>query len=109
MSSLAKQDKWLYMLKFDYLSVKTPPYDSSICNLSSTVDFEIWHNHLGRFYDPRLQIFCILLDPLVPQSSGKTYEACHLAKQKRFSFPVSIYTTYSSFNLIHVIYEDKCQ
>ncbi|XP_052489790.1 uncharacterized protein LOC105764346 [Gossypium raimondii] len=77
-------------------SISTP-----ITLSANTTSCSLWHHRLGHLSDSRLK----LLFPYIPSlsmSNNATYKACHLAKQKKISFPVSTSVSNKIFELVHV-------
>ncbi|KAL4320330.1 hypothetical protein GQ457_18G016730 [Hibiscus cannabinus] len=88
-----------------FLRLKTclPSFEYNILKILScnSVSFRIWHNRLGHPSFPRMKHFTEI-NKNIPLSSSFDCEVCHLAKQKRLSFPVSSSTAESTFDLIHL-------
>ncbi|XP_016706709.2 uncharacterized protein [Gossypium hirsutum] len=78
------------------LSITTP-----IALSATNTSCSIWHPRLGHLSDSRLK----LLSPYIPSlsiSPNAPCKACHLAKQKKISFPVSTSVSNEKFALVHM-------
>ncbi|KAL4362499.1 hypothetical protein GQ457_04G038710 [Hibiscus cannabinus] len=69
--------------------------------LQNHASIELWHCRLGHPSRQRMKSFS-LMESAIPSLFLLDCETCHLAKQKRLSFPVSISVSESVFDLIHL-------
>src|ERR1044072_5516166 len=63
--------------------------------------FELWHLRLGHPSFPCYSKFQQLYD-CMPDIKCKQCDICHFSKQKKLSFPLSVTSSISPFDLIHV-------
>ncbi|KAL4341630.1 hypothetical protein GQ457_08G017410 [Hibiscus cannabinus] len=69
--------------------------------LQNHASIELWHCRLGHPSRQRMKSFS-LMESAIPSLFLSDCETCHLAKQKRLSFPVSVSASKSVFDLIHL-------
>ncbi|KAL4271633.1 hypothetical protein GQ457_13G009720 [Hibiscus cannabinus] len=95
MIGIARLTQGLYQLD---VKVSSSIFNSVVCNSSS---LQLWHARLGHPSSQRMKFFSEL-NKDVPSGILPDCETCHLAKQKRPSFPVSTSVSNSIFDLIHM-------
>ena len=71
--------------------------------VNAVVDIGTWHNRLGHASLSRLDLISEDLGTTRQKNKGNTYcHICHLAKQKKLSFPSSNNMCNSIFELLHI-------
>ena len=106
MIGLGKATRGLYLLQHNsfpsssVLAVSSPAPSQTSAADFTTVTSDLWHFRLGHPSHAKLS----LLNKTVPGltvNKSHCCDICHLAKQKRLSFPSSTHVSNAIFDLIH--------
>lgn len=95
MAGLARQERGLYRL---YVLMDPPTFPDTSQNMQCN-SVKLWHQRLRHFPTNKLHM---LTDINVPNTKHWACDVCHLAKQKRSPFPLSVTTSKACFDLIHI-------
>ena len=79
--------------------------EAFVC-VNAVVDIGTWHNKMGHASYPRLDLIALIADNLgtkKQKNKGNSYcHICHLAKQKKISFPSPNNICNSNFEFFHI-------
>lgn len=71
--------------------------------VNAVVDIGTWHNRMGDDSYSRLDLIADKLETMKQKNKGNSYcHICHLAKQKKLSFPSPNNICNSNFELLHI-------
>ncbi|KAL4317782.1 hypothetical protein GQ457_18G001960 [Hibiscus cannabinus] len=100
MIGLARLINGLYVLEVSFSSVNTCNVAASSIS-SSVVSVSTWHARLDHPSKQRIKCFSDI-NKEISVENFPDCEVCHLAKQKRLSFPLSITKSDCVFDLVHM-------
>ena len=71
--------------------------------VNAVVDIGTWHNRMGHASYSRLDLIADNIETMKQKNKGNSYcHICHLAKQKKLSFPSPNNICNSNFELFHI-------
>lgn len=78
-----------------------PSSASTVCSAVTIKNSSLRHFRPGHLSTPRLRVLQSLHSSIIVPSFDHCH-VCHLAKQRKLSFPVSSFVSSSCFDLVHV-------
>jgi hypothetical protein len=81
-------------------TTKSVPFSSFSASVKN-VDTDLWHFRLGHLPSSRMKLLASKNSVISCDSSDSICTICHLARQKRLLFPVSVSTSLAMFDLVH--------